>query len=112
MRHMEMSRSTIRRAAVLGAGTMGAQIAAHLANAGIPVLLLDLVPEDLPRTGSRNALAEAALKRLTDLKPPPLMHASALSPITPGNLEDDLPRLAEVDWVIEAVVERLDACIG
>ena len=99
---------TIRRAAVLGAGVMGSQIAAHLANAGIPVLLLDIVPADLKPGQSRSTLAESALQQLRGQRPPPLMHPSVLGLITPGNLEDHLRRLAEADWVVEAVVERLD----
>jgi 3-hydroxyacyl-CoA dehydrogenase len=100
--------TTIRRAAVLGAGVMGAQVAAHLANAGIPSYLLDIVPRDLPEGGRRSTLAEEALRRLGKMSPAPLMHARNARMITPGNLEDDLGRIAEVDWVIEAVVERLD----
>lgn len=99
---------TICRAAVLGAGVMGAQIAAHLANAGIPVYLLDIVPPDVPEGGRRGILAEEALRKLAKMSPAPLMHPRGARLITPGNLEDDLGRVAEVDWVIEAVVERLD----
>jgi len=106
----------IRRAAVLGAGVMGSQIVAHLANVGIPCLLLDIVPRELTpeeeRKGLtleskavRNRLARGALDRLTTLKPSPLYSREVLELITPGNLEDDLPRLAEVDFIIEAVVE-------
>ncbi len=98
---------TIRRAAVLGAGIMGAQIAAHLANAGIPVYLLDIVPANLAPGEPRNKLATAALERLRKLRPAPLMHAEVLSLITPGNLEDHLPWLADTDWVIEAVTENM-----
>jgi 3-hydroxyacyl-CoA dehydrogenase len=94
----------IRKAAVIGAGTMGSQIAGHIANAGIPVLLLDRVPE----AGPRSALAERAVARLGKADPPPLMQRSAARLIEPGNLEDDLPRLAEADWIIEAVVEDLE----
>ena len=97
----------IRTAAVLGAGTMGAQIAAHLANQGIPCLLLDIVPPDAAE-GDRSRLARQALERLPKIKPSPIYTADKLSLITPGNFEDDLPRVREVDWVIEAVVENLD----
>lgn len=93
----EMSPS-ISKVAVVGAGVMGAQIAAHFANAGIPSLLLDIVP----------GLARDAIARLNDLKPPPLFLPELSEMITPGNLEDDLGKLMEVDWVIEAVVENLD----
>ena len=99
----------IRKAMVLGAGVMGAQIAAHLANAGIPVLLLDVVPDDLGPGESRDKLAQAALRRLAEQRPAPLMHRDVTRLITPGNVEDDLGRVAEVDWVLEAVVERMDA---
>src|SRR5918998_263868 len=94
----------IASAAVLGAGVMGAGIAAQLANAGIPVLLLDVVPEK----GRRDALAEAALERLKRGDPPAFMHRSAAALVTPGNVEDHLGRLAGADWIVEAVVEDLE----
>jgi len=95
----------VRRAAVLGAGTMGSRIAAHLANAGIPCLLLDMVPGG---SGSRNRLAEAALANLAKAKPAALYETSLVSMITPGNFDDDLPKLKQCDWVIEAVAENLE----
>ncbi|MGA9464153.1 MAG: 3-hydroxyacyl-CoA dehydrogenase NAD-binding domain-containing protein [Terracidiphilus sp.] len=95
----------VRRAAVLGAGTMGSRIAAHLANAGIPVLLLDMVPGG---DGARNRLAVGALAALAKTKPAALYESSLAALITPGNFDDDLPRLAECDWVIEAVAENLE----
>jgi len=93
----------VRRAAVLGAGTMGSRIAAHLANAGIPTLLLDMVPQD------KNAepLAKAALGSLLKGKPASFYEPTLAGLITPGNFEDDLPKLAGCDWVIEAVAENL-----
>jgi 3-hydroxyacyl-CoA dehydrogenase len=94
----------IRRAAVLGAGTMGSRIAAHLANAGIPTLLLDLVPAG---DGDRSRLAKAAIAALAKAKPAALYEPTFAALITPGNFEDDLPRLANCDWVIEAVAENL-----
>jgi 3-hydroxyacyl-CoA dehydrogenase len=94
----------VRRAAVLGAGTMGSRIAAHLANAGIPVLLLDLVPAG---EGDRSRLAKGALEALGKAKPAAFYDASLAALVTPGNFEDDLPRLAGCDWVIEAVAENL-----
>src|ERR1017187_2295557 len=94
----------VRRAAVLGAGTMGSRIAAHLANAGIPVLLLDMVPTG---EGARNRLALAALGGLAKAKPAAFYEPSLAALITPGNFEDDLPKLAQCDWVIEAVAENL-----
>ncbi len=95
----------VRRAAVLGAGTMGSRIAAHLANAGIPTLLLDL--------GSRAASAErplavVALESLAKAKPPALYDPSSVHLITPGTFDDDLPRIAGCDWVVEAVAENLE----
>ena len=87
-----------RAVAVLGAGTMGAQIAAHLANAGVPALLLD-VTADAARDG---------LKRARALKPDPFFAPDAASLIMTGAFDADLPRLSEVDWIIEAVVEQRD----
>ena len=95
----------VRRAAVLGAGTMGSRIAAHLANAGIPVLLLDMVPAG---EGARNRLALAALDALAKAKPAAFYEPSLAALITPGNFEDDLPKLAQCDWVVEAVAENLE----
>ena len=92
----------IRRAAVVGAGTMGSGIAAHLANAGIPVLLLDVVPAGAT---DRNTLAAGALTRMRTRQPAPFMSAEAMALVTPGNVEDDLEALGEVDWIIEAVFE-------
>jgi 3-hydroxyacyl-CoA dehydrogenase len=94
----------IRRAAVLGAGTMGSRIAAHLANAGIPTLLLDLVPAG---DGDRSRLAKAAIATLAKAKPAALYEPTLAALITPGNFDDDLPKLAGCDWVIEAVAENL-----
>ncbi len=95
----------VRRAAVLGAGTMGSRIAAHLANAGIPVLLLDMVPAG---EGARNRLALAALFALAKAKPAAFYEPALAALITPGNFEDDLPKLAQCDWVVEAVAENLE----
>jgi 3-hydroxyacyl-CoA dehydrogenase len=92
----------IRRAAVIGAGTMGSGIAAHLANAGIPVLLLDIVPTG---AADRNALAAGALERMRTQLPAPFMSADASALVTPGNIEDHLSALHDVDWIIEAVFE-------
>ncbi len=94
----------INRAAVIGAGTMGLGIAGQLANAGIDVLLLDLPSTD----GNRNAVCERALQRLMDENQPGLLHESHLQRITIGNIEDDFEKLADADWIAEAVVERLD----
>ncbi len=99
--------SGIRRAAVIGAGVMGSGIAAHIANAGVPVLLLDIVPKDAPSnpSGDRSAIARGAIERLLKTDPAPLMDRRNASLITPGNIEDDLGALADVDWIVEAVLE-------
>jgi 3-hydroxyacyl-CoA dehydrogenase len=96
----------VRRAAVLGAGTMGARIAALLANAGIPVLLLDMVPKG--PNAPRNALALNAIAAFGKAKPAALFEPSLAGLITAGNFEDDLARLADCDWVVEAVAENLE----
>ncbi|RMF73490.1 MAG: 3-hydroxyacyl-CoA dehydrogenase/enoyl-CoA hydratase family protein [Acidobacteria bacterium] len=94
----------IRHAAVIGAGVMGGQIAALLANAGVRVELLDIpAPEGPP-----NAIVEGAFRRLGKLKPPPFADSRAPERIRRGNLADDLDRLAAAEWVIEAVVEKLE----
>lgn len=104
----------IRKVAVIGAGVMGAGIAAQVANAGVPVLLLDIVPkaregEASPRDGNnRNAIAEGAVAKMLKTQPAPFMSKSAAKLVETGNIEDDLGKLAEVDWVVEAVIERLD----
>ena len=96
----------VRRAAVLGAGTMGSRIAAHLANAGIPALLLDMVPKEASEP--RNKLALSALDALAKAKPAAFYEPGLAAFITPGNFDDDLRKLAQCDWVIEAVAENLD----
>jgi 3-hydroxyacyl-CoA dehydrogenase len=97
----------IHKVAVLGAGTMGARIAAQFANAGIPSYLLDIVPADSDGA-ARNKIAAAGLEAAKKSKPAAFMELSLARLVTIGNFEDDLKRLAEVDWVIEAVVENLD----
>lgn len=94
----------IRRAAVLGAGVMGAQIAAHFTAAGIPVYLFDL-PSD---NADRSELARQGIQRLLKLKPAPLVDAGLAELITPMNFADDLKQLCQCDLVIEAVAERMD----
>jgi 3-hydroxyacyl-CoA dehydrogenase len=97
----------IHNVAVLGAGVMGARIAAHFANAGIPSYLLDIVPPDAD-AGSRNAIAAAGLDAARKSKPAAFFEPSLARLITVGNFEDDLAKLADADWIIEAVVENLD----
>ncbi|MGL4406803.1 MAG: 3-hydroxyacyl-CoA dehydrogenase family protein, partial [Zoogloea sp.] len=99
-----MNTLTIRKAAVLGAGVMGAQIAAHLANARVPVVLFDLpAPE-----GDKNGIVKKALAGLKKLQPAPLSSPEALGLIQPANYADDLATLAGCDLVIEAIAERMD----
>ena len=97
---------TILKCAVLGAGLMGSGIAAHLANAGFPTLLLDMLPKS---GGDRNSAAQGAIDRLLRADPQPLMSPDFARLITPGNFEDDLFKLAECDWIIEVIVEDLGA---
>src|SRR5256714_10328391 len=114
----------VKKAAVLGAGTMGAQIAAHLANAGIPTLLLDIVPKDASegrpsgeaaqtqpsdraQRQDRNAIARAGLDAARKARPAAFFTANRASLIAIGNFEDDLSKLKDCDLIIEAVVENL-----
>ncbi len=109
----------ISKVAVLGAGTMGSQLAAHLANAGVDSLLLDLVPTSLndeekqrglqlEDRAVRNRLARQGLDRTLKLKPSPFFLPENARSVEIGNFEDDLGRCAEVDWIIEAVAENLE----
>jgi 3-hydroxyacyl-CoA dehydrogenase len=97
----------IHKVAVLGAGTMGSRIAAHLANAGVPSFLFDIVPAGAD-AASRNKIALAGLEAARKAKPAAFFEPSLASLVTPGNFEDDLARVAEVDWIIEAVIEDLE----
>jgi 3-hydroxyacyl-CoA dehydrogenase len=96
----------IRKVAVLGAGVMGAAIAAHLANVGIPSLLLDIVPADEKK--DRDVVARTGLEKTLKARPSAFYSKRAANLITIGNVEDDLEELADVDWIVEAVVERVD----
>ncbi len=100
----------IQKVAVLGAGTMGSRIAAHLANAGVATFLLDIVPPNLVPSDakSRNQVAAAGLDASRKSKPAAFFEASLANLVTVGNFEDDLAKVAEADWIIEAVVENLD----
>ncbi len=95
----------VRRAAVLGAGTMGSRIAAHLANAGIPTLLLDLPAKS---EAAEPCLAKAALAALSKAKPAAFFEPALAALITPGDFDHDLPALGACDWIIEAVAEDLE----
>ena len=114
-----MAKRTINKVAVIGSGIMGSGIACHFANIGVEVLLLDIVPRELNEKEQakglsledkqvRNRLVNEALTKAIKSKPAPLYHNSFKSRITTGNLEDDIQKVAEVDWIIEVVVERLD----
>jgi len=95
----------IEKVAVIGAGVMGAAIAAHVTNAGYQAVLLDIVPEGAK---NRNMLAEGAVATMLKTKPAPFMHKKNARMITTGNLEDNLDLVADCDWIIEAIIERPD----
>lgn len=95
---------SIKKAAVIGAGVMGSGIAAQIANAGVPVMLLDIVPDG---QDDRNVLANGALAKMAKADPAPFMSKRAMKLVQPGNLEDDFDQLADVDWIVEVVVEDL-----
>ena len=103
----------IRRVGVLGAGVMGSGIAAHLANAGVQVVLLDIVPPNLTEAekgdrAARNRFSAGGLEKAVKSRPAAFFHPSNARLVTVGNLEDDLDKLADVDLVVEAVAERID----
>jgi 3-hydroxyacyl-CoA dehydrogenase len=95
----------IKKVGVIGAGTMGAGIAAQVANAGYPVVLLDIVPQG---AANRNAIAEGAVAKLLKTEPAAFMTKQAAKLVTTGNVEDDLAKLADCDWIIEAVLEKIE----
>ncbi len=97
----------IHKVAILGAGTMGARVAAHFANAGVPSLLLDIVPPDADAP-ARNKIAAAGLETAKKSKPAAFMEAGLARFVSIGNFEDDMKKLADVDWIIEAVVENIE----
>ena len=114
-----MSKRRIKKVAVIGSGIMGSGIACHFANIGVDVLLLDIIPRELndKEKGKgltlkdnevRNRLVNDALKRSLKSKPSPIYHQKFADRITTGNLEDDISKVKNVDWIIEVVVERLD----
>jgi len=92
-----------RTAAVLGAGVMGAQIAAHLANAGLHVHLLDIPAKE----GKKNSIVEGAFKKTLKMKPNPFASKAASKRITLGNFDEHFDRIAEAEWVIEVVIENM-----
>jgi 3-hydroxyacyl-CoA dehydrogenase len=98
--------NAVRKVAVFGAGVMGASIAAHMANAGVPVLLFDVAS---PANRDRSSIAAAAVERLAGAEPAPLMHKRNSALITARNIDDDMTEIADCDWIIEAIIERADA---
>ncbi|NBC58128.1 MAG: 3-hydroxyacyl-CoA dehydrogenase, partial [Bacteroidetes bacterium] len=109
----------INKVAVVGSGIMGSGIACHFANIGVEVLLLDIVPRELndkeKKQGKsledksvRNRIVDEALQNSLKSNPSPIYHKDFASRITTGNLEDDISKVKDVDWIIEVVVERLD----
>lgn len=114
-----MTMRRIKKVAVLGSGVMGSQIAAHFANIGVEVLLLDIVPRELTDAEEnaglslddkkvRNRIVESAFQSALKMKPAPFYSKSFAQRVERGNMEDDMERISEADWVIEVVVERLD----
>ncbi len=102
------SSGDIRKVAVIGSGVMGSGIAAQVANAGLPVLLLDIVPPDLTKfNGERTAFAKGAIEKLLKADPAPFMTKRAAKLITPGNMEDDIAKIKDCDLIIEVVLEDL-----
>jgi 3-hydroxyacyl-CoA dehydrogenase len=95
----------IRKVGVIGAGVMGAGIAAQVANAGLPVVLLDVLPAGAG-ANNRNAVADGAVAKMLKTEPAPFMSARAAKLIQTGNVEDDLGKLADCDWIVEVIVER------
>ncbi|MFY9308608.1 MAG: 3-hydroxyacyl-CoA dehydrogenase NAD-binding domain-containing protein [Bacteroidia bacterium] len=102
----------IKKVAVLGSGVMGSRIACHFANIGVEVLLLDIVPKDVPQESgnkkSRNKIVNDALDFALKSNPSPIYRKAYAKRITTGNFEDDMKNIASCDWVIEVVIERLD----
>ena len=114
-----MSKRQINKIAIIGSGIMGSGIACHFANIGVEVLLLDIVPRELNDAEKakgltledevvRNRIVNDALKASLKSKPSPIYHQKFASRITTGNIEDDISRVKDVDWIMEVVVERLD----
>ncbi len=98
----------IQKAVVLGAGTMGARIAAHFANAGLPCLLLDIVPKDAATPVERNKIVLAGLEAAKKSKPAAFFSSDLASRVSLGNFDDDLSRISDADWIIEVVAENLE----
>jgi 3-hydroxyacyl-CoA dehydrogenase len=106
-----MSKRIIKKVAVLGSGVMGSRIACHFAGVGLKVLLLDIQPKDLPadaKPAEKNKMVNDALAAAIKSNPSPVYHKDVLKKITTGNFTDNMKDIADCDWVIEVVVERLD----
>ncbi|MDB5201806.1 MAG: 3-hydroxyacyl-CoA dehydrogenase/enoyl-CoA hydratase family protein [Ferruginibacter sp.] len=106
-----MAKRIIKKVAVLGSGVMGSRIAAHFAGIGLPVLLLDIMPKDLSagaKPAERNKIVNDALTAAIKSNPSPVYHKDVIKKITTGNFTDNMKDLADADWIIEVVVERLD----
>jgi 3-hydroxyacyl-CoA dehydrogenase len=106
-----MSKRIIKKVAVLGSGVMGSRIACHFAGIGLQVHLLDIVPKEASastKPAERNKLVNEALATAIKSNPSPVYHKNVIKKITTGNFDDDLKKIADCDWVIEVVVERLD----
>ena len=103
----------IHKVTIIGSGIMGSRIACHFANIGTKVLLLDIIPPNIPKEekkdkASRNSIVNDALRETLKSKPSPIYSKEFASRISTGNLEDDLHKVSESDWIIEAVVEKLE----
>src|ERR1700756_2848815 len=101
----------IEKAVVLGAGTMGARIAAHFANAGLPCVLLDIVPPEVAQSSdkaARRKIVSAGLEAAVKSKPAAFFEKGVERLITIGTFDDDLKLIADADWIIEAVAENLE----
>lgn len=100
-----MSESAIKRVCVIGSGVMGSGIAAQVANAGVPVLLLDIPAKE---GDNRNAVAEGAVAKMLKTEPAPFMSKRAAKLVETGNIEDHLAKVAECDWIVEAIIEKVE----
>ena len=106
-----MNNRNIKKVAVLGSGVMGSRIACHFANIGCEVLLLDIVPKEALESSekkARNKIVDEALKFALKSNPSPIYSKKFVSRITTGNFEDDLNKLSEYDWILEAIIENLE----
>lgn len=103
--YKQLKQRPFRTAAVLGAGVMGSQIAAHLANAGLMVYLLDIPAKE----GKKNAIVDGAFAKMLKMKPSPVMHSHVKDRIVTGNFDDHLHLVSKADWVIEVIIEQMAA---